>query len=61
VVSNSDASLSIASNTKDNNFFKECDDYLKISIRDTGIGMKEDVIKGLFELFGNCKMSNNVN
>ncbi len=31
-------------------------DYLMVSVNDTGIGMREDVIKGLFELFGNSKM-----
>jgi signal transduction histidine kinase len=36
-------------------------DYLKISVTDTGLGMKEDVIKGLFELFGNSKMCNKIN
>eukprot|EP00347_Sterkiella_histriomuscorum_P020244 403338541 len=38
---------------------QEQGEYLKMSITDTGLGMKEDVIKGLFQLFGNAKMSNN--
>ncbi|CDW77828.1 multi-sensor hybrid histidine kinase [Stylonychia lemnae] len=59
VVTNSDASLSVASTVKDP--IRESAEYLKVTIRDTGLGMKDDVIKGLFELFGNCKMSNNVN
>ena len=36
-------------------------DYIKVSVSDTGVGMSEDVIRGLFELFGNSKLSNNVN
>lgn len=39
----------------------EQNEYLKISIVDTGIGMGEDVIKGLFKLFGNTKMQGNIN
>ncbi len=50
----------MSKNFQSNNY-QENQEYLKVSIKDTGIGMKEDVIRGLFQLFGNSKMSNNIN
>lgn len=54
----SEVSFSMASAVQGGQQFHE---YLKISIKDTGLGMNPDIIKGLFELFGNSKMNDKIN